>query len=506
MNVFQQFSQSKEFVVISEIPEVLPPVAADENRVVQILYNLLGNAVKFTVRGCIKISARRVENMIEICVSDTGEGIPEEKLEDIFKSFEQVDSSLTRRHGGTGLGLSITKQLVELLGGSIWVHSQSGVGSQFAFTLPVADAVLKVADAGINEIEQERTVRDFTVHIGEVPVCAETAKGSIEILLVDDDAVNLQAATAILRLGGYCVTVASSGKSALLNLEKHHNFSLVILDVMMPEISGYEVCRKLRESRSDFELPVLMLTAKASTEDIVMGFESGANDYLQKPFESEELLARVRTLVKLKMSVDIAMTAEIAFIQAQIKPHFLFNTLNTISSFCDTDPDRAQYLIDNFSNYLRRSFDFKSLETFVSLEREIDLVNSYMEIEKARFGDQLRVMLDIDKSIEVHIPLLSIQPLVENAITHGLRKKSGKGTVAISVIKVPEGVRVSVEDDGQGIPQDRLEVLFTPEAGRGIGLWNIDRRLKKLYGQGLTVNSEVGKGTKVTYVVPSEVT
>lgn len=274
---------------------------------------------------------------------------------------------------------------------------------------------------------------------------------------------------------------------------------------MMPEISGYEVCRKLRENRSSFELPVLMLTAKASTEDIVMGFESGANDYLPKPFEPEELLARVSTLVNLKISVDRAMNAEVAFMQAQIKPHFLFNTLNAISSFCDTDSDRAQHLIDDFSNYLRQSFDFKSLETYVSLERELSLVNSYLEIEKARFGDQLCVVLDTDNSINIKVPFLSIQPLVENAVTHGLRKKSGIGTVTISVKKAREGVVVSVEDDGLGISADKLAVLFTPEAGRGIGLWNIDRRLKKFYGKGLTIESKPGIGTKVAYIVPSEV-
>lgn len=219
VNVFGQLSRSKDFEVIAEIPEGLPPVAADENRFVQILYNLVGNAVKFTVRGCIKISARKAGNMIEVCVSDTGEGIPGDKLEDIFKSFEQVDTSLTRRHGGTGLGLSITRQLVELQGGSIWVHSKPGVGSQFTFTLPVADSALKAADSHVNEIEPERTVQDFSMYLEEEAVSTESIKNGVQILLVDDDLVNLQAAKAILRLGGYVVTVAGSGKAALTELD-----------------------------------------------------------------------------------------------------------------------------------------------------------------------------------------------------------------------------------------------------------------------------------------------
>lgn len=511
MKVFQQLGQSKEYEVISDIPQGLPPVMADENRVVQILYNLVGNAAKFTVRGRIEISAREKENMVEVCVSDTGEGIPEDKLEDIFKPFEQVDTSLTRRHGGTGLGLPITKRLVELQGGGIRVESRPGSGSKFIFTLPLADVSPTAPEQAIEEdtepynTVQEKTVQELAASLEEVPVRTEAAEGDVRVLLVDDDTVNLQAAASTLRLGGYGVVTAGSGKAALAELEKHTDYSIVLLDVMMPEMSGYEVCRKLRENRSLFDLPVLMLTAKASTEDIVMGFEAGANDYLPKPFEPEELLARVRTLTGLKASVDRAMAAEVAFMQAQIKPHFLFNTLNAISSFCDTDTRRAQQLIDDFSNYLRQSFDFKNLEMCAPLERELSLVNSYVEITKARFGDKLSVEFDIDNTIKTRIPVLSIQPLVENAIIHGLRKKGGKGSVSITVKKVPEGVLVSVEDDGQGIPADKLEAVFLPGTDQGIGLWNIDRRLKKLFGKGLSIESAPGKGTRVAYIVPPEV-
>ena len=498
-NVFNQLSLSKGIEVISEIPIRLPPVMGDENRVLQILYNLVGNAVKFTREGSVKISARKAEDMLEVCVSDTGEGIPEDKLEDIFKSFEQVDSSLTRRHGGTGLGLPISKQLVELQGGKIRVESRMSEGSRFYFTLPLAEAAPEEMETDISAYES------IAVDLEELPTGLETIEGDIHILLVDDDSVNLRAAAAVLRLEGYGVIAVNSGIAAMEILKSHPEFSLIILDVMMPEMSGYELCRMIRENKSDFELPVLMLTAKVSTKDIVLGFEAGANDYLAKPFEPEELLARVRTLTGLKASVDRALTAEVAFMQAQIKPHFLFNTLNTISSFCDVDPMHAQQLIDNFSSFLRESFDFKCVEMRQPIERELSLVRSYVEIEKARFGDDLKVVFDIDASVKEKILFLSIQPLVENAISHGLRKKGGGGTVTIIVKRIPEGVQVAVEDDGKGIPRDRLSVLLMPETGRGIGLWNIDRRLKEIYGKGLSIESALGKGTRVAYTVPSEV-
>ena len=524
VNVFHQLNASKEFDFIVEIPKKLPIVLADESRVMQILYNLVGNASKFTASGYIRVSAGKVGDMLEICVRDTGEGIPEDKLEDIFKSFEQVDNSITRKYGGTGLGLPITKQLVKLQGGNIWVKSILGTGSEFYFTLPVAytSSIGSKRDGSIPEelpSENAITISDKTesdstkrgiretgiLGSNELSTSNDIVEGGIRVLLVDDDSINLQAASSVLRLEGYVVTAVNSGRAALRELEREIDYSLVILDVMMPELSGYEVCIKLRESKTSFELPVLMLTAKTSTDDVVMGFEAGANDYLSKPFEAEELLARVRTLVDLKISVDKAKVAEIAFMQAQIKPHFLFNTLNVISSFCDTDPTYAQKIIDDFSNYLRHSFDFKNLQMFVTLEKELSLANSYTEIEKARFGDKLKVDYDIDKNINIPVPLLSIQPLIENSISHGIRKRGGGGTVKVSVKEAPEGVEVAVIDDGQGISPERLSVLLMPESGRGIGLWNIDRRLKRHYGKGLTIESELGRGTKVSYIVPWEV-
>lgn len=578
VSVFRQLNNTKNYEIFYELPDKLPAVMADENRVLQILYNLVGNAAKYTVSGYIKISAQKSEDMLEICVRDTGEGIPDDKLEDIFLSFEQVDNSITRRHGGTGLGLPITKHLVELQGGSIWVKSRQGEGTEFYLTLPLANtqqekAVLKegmpeeyslkgdirkgdilkenvlkrdvlkrdvlkgnmlkedsmkgdilkedilkrdslkedilkynaLIENERNTLLSEMAVSDITVsECGRTLNSMDINEGAVRVLLVDDDSVNLQAASAILKLGGYKVTMAGSGRVALKELEKQTDYSLVILDVMMPEMSGFEVCKKLRERKSAFELPVLMLTAKTSTEDIVMGFESGANDYLPKPFEPEELLARVKTLTNLKRSVEKAKAAEIAFMQAQIKPHFLYNTLNAISSFCDTDPGHAQKLIDNFSNYLRQSFDFKSPEMYVPLEKELSLSSSYAEIEKARFGNKLKVEFDIDSSIKIRVPLLSIQPLIENAITHGIRKKGGGGTVKISVNRIPEGVLVTVEDNGQGMSQEILQTLFMPEAGHGIGLWNINRRLKKLYGKGLSIESEPGKGTRIAFIIPGE--
>ncbi|MBU7006024.1 ATP-binding protein [Phosphitispora fastidiosa] len=494
LNVFRQLTDRQQVEISSVIPGGLPPVMADENRLAQIMYNLVGNAVKFTRQGYIRVTVKESGEMLEVCVEDTGSGIPEEKFDDIFKSFEQVDTSITREYGGTGLGLPITKFLVESHGGSIWVASEVGKGSKFTFTLPTAEEQAAENETDVPVYEPVAAARQS--------LSFRIAGAGAHVLVVDDEIVNLQSAAAILKTEGYSVTAVDSGQAALEEVRKQKDISLVVLDVMMPEMSGYEVCRKIRDNRSHYDLPVLMLTAKTNTEDIVRGFEAGANDYLPKPVEVEELLARAKTLVNLKDSVDKAKAAEVAFLQAQIKPHFLFNVLNTISSFCDTDPERAGKLINDLANYLRHSFDFKNLDLFVPLNTEISLIKSFLAIEKARFGDEMKVEFVLDDSIQIDIPPLSIQPLVENAIMHGLRKKPGGGTVTISVGKAPDGVQVTVSDNGPGIPADKLDKILTDENLSGVGLKNIRFRLKKIYGTGLVIESETGKGTQVSFTVP----
>lgn len=498
LHVFRQLGDPAKIQLASAIPGDLPPVLADENRLAQIMYNLIGNAVKFSDRGSVRVTAGESGEMVEVWVEDTGQGIPPEKLEDIFKSFEQVDASVTRKHGGTGLGLSITKHLVESHGGKIWVESAPGKGSKFCFTLPVTRAKPDeiITDLPVCELAASRESR---------PGSLNTNSTGAHILIVDDEILNLQSAAAILKTGGYSTTAVGSGSAALEEIRSNKDISLVILDVMMPEMSGYEVCRMIRNSKSHYDLPVLMLTAKTRTGDIVAGFEAGANDYLPKPVEVEELLARVKTLVNLKTSVDKARAAEVAFLQAQIKPHFLFNVLNTISSFCDTEPERAGRLIDELANYLRQSFDFRNLDMFVPLDKEISLVKSYLEIEKARFGEELTVEFELDPNIQADIPPLTIQPLVENAIRHGLRKKGGRGVITVAVQLVLGEVMVTVSDNGRGIPADRLDKLLAPDKPGGVALRNINARLHKIYGRGLSVKSQAGKGTEISFTIPGGV-
>lgn len=504
INVLKRLDRIERVQMLTDIPDDLPNIYADENRLLQILYNLIGNAVKFTESGYIKVSATAAGDMVEICVEDTGVGIPRDKLDAIFDSFLQLEVSLTRRSGGTGLGLSITKQLIRAHGGGISVESKVGKGSKFYFTIPVSTEAVDERSWQYETANAEIAATRYSEDQLEKFPCRYEGEGP-HIMLVDDNTANLISLAGILKLENYAITVVASSEEFFVEFQATRDVALVILDVMLPGLSGYEICREIRKNYSVSELPVLMLTARTTTQDIVMGMEAGANDYLAKPFDSDELLARVKTLIQLKQSVDKAKASELAFLQAQIKPHFLYNALNTFVSISLYDIDKARNLIIEFGNYLRRSFDFKDLSQLAPLKNELELVRAYLEIEKARFEERIEVSYDLPDNLEVKIPMLLLQPIVENAVIHGILPKVEGGYIEIHIQRDKKFLYFMVKDSGIGIEPDKKYDIFNRQYGKGVGLSNIDSRLRKLYGEGLQINSILGVGTEVSWCVPIDI-
>jgi sensor histidine kinase YesM len=202
-------------------------------------------------------------------------------------------------------------------------------------------------------------------------------------------------------------------------------------------------------------------------------------------------------------SHEEATKNELAFLQAQIKPHFIHNAINTIVSFCYTDSERAANLLVNFSKYLRHIFDIDHKSMMVPLEREVELINTYVEIEKARFGEHINLEYFIEPELlSMEIPSFCIQPLVENAIKHGLCKKDAGGTVLISVKKNEGAVNISVCDTGTGMSAKKLDQLRNSEsANEGVGFFNVSRRIKSWKGAQLDIQSTDGEGTTVTITI-----
>lgn len=200
-----------------------------------------------------------------------------------------------------------------------------------------------------------------------------------------------------------------------------------------------------------------------------------------------------------------AKEAEIAFLRSQINPHFLYNALNSIAALCIDEPHKAEELTLDLSQYLRSGFDFKQLDSLTTIENELELVKAYLNIEKARFGARLCVEYDVDANLDILIPPLILQPLVENAIRHGLMCNLRGGTVKISVKKEADAVvSFAVEDNGCGMSEKKREEILKPDAKKkGIGLWNISQRIQLIYGRSIRIESAEGIGTKVTFDIPA---
>ncbi|AIQ28212.1 histidine kinase [Paenibacillus sp. FSL P4-0081] len=496
-DLFQGLITGKKIRFVNAVPEHLPLVYADENRLRQILHNLVGNAVKFTHEGMITIHAQVIEGQVKVVVEDTGVGMSLSDWEAIFQPFEQAHSP--EEYGGTGLGLFICRKLLHLMDGTIkveWSEPEQGTG--IAFTLPVAEA----ARNSLPDYEAAKESASISEEWGMAELPGRS-KSTFTLLAVDDEPSNLQVLSRVFANEPYQVIWATNGLEALEMLKKRSDIDLVLLDVMMPKMSGVEVCREIRGQYSLFELPVVLLTARYGNSDIAAGFKAGANDYIIKPFDAAEVRARTETLLKLKKSVEEALKAEVDFLQSQIKPHFLFNSLNSIIALCRTDGARAEKLIMHLSYYLRRSFDPKP-DSFVRIEDELQLVDAYVQIEEARFEERLTVVYDVDPQVlKRKILPLTIQPLVENAIRHGVTKKMEGGTVRISISLDKDTVYVEVWDNGGGISETGIQALWTSERAsserRGVGLVNIQRRLKHFYGEALQVSSEEGEWTSVRF-------
>lgn len=195
---------------------------------------------------------------------------------------------------------------------------------------------------------------------------------------------------------------------------------------------------------------------------------------------------------------------EFAFLRSQIKPHFLNNALNSIAALCLDEPQRAEHLILDLSRVLKSGFDFKQLETLTTLESELELVEAYLNIEKARFGDRLSIEYDVDVKLDIWMPSLVLQPLVENAVRHGLMRNLQGGTVKISIQEAADAaVHFVVEDNGCGMsPEKREEILHPHPEQKGVGLRNISERIRRHYGKTIRIESTEGIGTRVCFEIP----
>lgn len=223
----------------------------------------------------------------------------------------------------------------------------------------------------------------------------------------------------------------------------------------------------------------------------------------QQANNHKKLILYNEKLVEADILKDKIMATEMSFLQAQIKPHFLYNALNAIANVCEKDGKNAGKLIIDLAIYLRASLEFNNLDKMVTIEKELEFIDTYLNIEQARFGAKIQLLKEIKIPLNFQIPVLILQPLVENAVRHGISKKVGGGTVYIKMKQVEEGIYLEIRDDGVGMEKEKVETLLIDDGiGQGVGLLNIHHRLLRLYGKGLDISSQVGTGTLVKLVIP----
>lgn len=300
---FASLAQKKqlEFNIVIE-PDLPNLIVTDESRLQQILKNLISNAIKFTNKGSVEFRIQKSVNdkseTICFIVKDTGIGIAAAHLERIFEAFHQADGTIEREYGGTGLGLSISRQLVKLLGGTIYVDSKENEGSTFTVMLPINNSKLDllsdvnldmvaVAKEELTSEVEEETIQPLSY---ESEVYSPLFKGK-RVLFVDDDERNLLALTPPLKSKGMDVITAHTGQQAIDLIHKQ-DFDIVLMDIMMPGMNGLDAIKIIRNVRT--ELPIISVTAKAMIQDRLDSLEAGASDFISKPLNLEQLFTIMR--------------------------------------------------------------------------------------------------------------------------------------------------------------------------------------------------------------------
>lgn len=559
--------KGKKITINNNISSELPYIIADENRVQQILYNLIGNAIKFTQYGSITIDAKVVSNYIEISINDTGIGIPKDKLNAIFEPYEQVDFSIAKKYGGTGLGLNITKKLIELHSGSIYVESAVGEGSKFSFILPVHNnkTVSPSALPNLlnNLLKEDSLINDFSLNN-----FSDSKKH--RILIVDDEEINIKVLERFLSPEGYNIITARNGAEALELLKNFTDIDLLILDLMLPDMLGYEICSLLREEYSMFQLPILMLTADNRPESLVVSFECGANDYLTKPVDKLELISRVKTLITLKESVKEALLLKEKVIDANKKVELLEDNVlkseNKLSEIIEYDKLKTEFFA-NISHELRTPLNviWSTLQLIEILKnnnqleicmkkdyhgvmkqnclRLIRLINNLIDITKidgnyltlelynqnivsviedivmsvVNYAESHEITLVFDTDVEEKIMAFDsdkMERIILNLLSNAIKFTPKGGEIDVTINDLGYYIRISVKDTGVGIPKEELSNIFErftqvdkslsrQNEGSGIGL-SLVKSLVALHEGNIYVKSEYGFGSEFIIEIPAK--
>jgi signal transduction histidine kinase len=516
----------------------------DPHRIEIILTNLIGNAIKFTPSGG-RIDVRIVHNRAgaSVEVSDTGAGIPREQQERIFERFHQIEGSERRRQGGAGIGLALARELAQLHGGSLTLHSEIGEGSTFTLFLKsgkehfhtevVERRQLQTEEhpgrraddpfTGVHSHDMEETTAELRPSQRPPAERVLLDRGRVPRVLVAEDENDLRGFIVGVLKEDYIVDAAKTGAEAL-SLLKHNRPDLVLTDVMMPEVSGIDLCKSIKGDPSLRNIPVVLLTARGEHEAALEGYDAGADDFVAKPFHTKVLQARICAHLKMRgLSLQIADQARLASAGtlAAGLAHEVKNPLNAAVNAAKvlesggSSRVPSEKLVDVIIEALTRIDGIISaLDAHArpadgddlapcNVRRAVESTLNLLE-HKAR---HVSIHEDYEVTGQVFAPARAFNQVLLNLVDNAIR--SGAQNIWIELRQLDGIVSVAVSDDGPGVPHDVVHRIFDPffttraeGEGTGLGL-HLSRRIAQECGGELRYESRPGGGARFVMEIPA---
>lgn len=531
--MFQSAAAKANLKFNVDCPPLREPVYVDRDLWEKVVPNLVSNALKYTLEGGVNVQVREEADKVVISVADTGIGIPEDDLPRLFERFYRVPGAVGRTLEGTGIGLSLVRELVELHGGTVEVHSTVGKGTRFdvairkGYSHLPADAVSQTPA----DIVARRDLKTQTIEAmrwaGDSPMPAQRVdEGRRAHVLIVDDNADLRAYIHALLSPLYDVSVAVDGRDGVDAALKDPP-DIVVSDVMMPRLDGTGLVRELRAEPSTASIPVILLSARVGEESAIEGLDAGADDYVVKPFSARELIARVRTHIELAQQRrsfvrELERTNRELDAFSSSVSHDLRTPVGHVKGFIELlrdDPtsvlsDRAKRYVDNITTASTRMLALiEHLLRFAKISRQplelapADLsaiVSDIVSVLQHGVKDRsvtVKVAPDVRSVCDGGLVRLVLDNLLSNAFKYSSKKQDAK--IEFGANKTSEGPVYFVRDNGAGFDQKDAPKLFTPFVrlhsesefpGTGIGLATTQRIVDR-HGGRIWAESAVGHGT-----------
>jgi signal transduction histidine kinase len=555
----------------------IPEICFDRDKIEKVLINLIGNALKFTpAGGSVSVLWALEPEFVRISVQDTGPGIPEDAQDRLFDRFVQADDSGSRQHGGTGIGLSLVKEITELHGGIVEGSNRPEGGAVFSFTIPLAEQeITETAESEseeegwtntifrqaeyVEDVERDNVSEDEGVPqeegSGQDPEDLETDRPTV---LVVEDNPDMRGFIIDCMSQDFRVRKAIDGEDGWQKIPKIMP-DIVVSDIMMPNRNGYELCAAIKGDPDLQHIPVLLLSSKSEVAMKVEGFEQGADDYLTKPFNPRELLARVKNLIRVRrlekevqqrnrllekallelkeaqsQLIHSEKMASVGLLSAGLV-HEVNNPLNAAISSIRTlgtslerlqkGESTPQELSGKLARASQRALNglkrceeiIAGLRQFsrkdVEGKKEEDIhqgLDSTISLLPENHEKKVVIHRDYRFQGKVQCNLGQLNQVFMNLLTNALQAIDGEGEIWVRTEPEGEDILITLEDSGQGIPPEVLPHIFEPfyttkDVGQGTGLGlSISHKVIEDHGGRIEAESTLGKGTRFSIRLPTK--